>query len=117
MENFKYQGVTETNTNDIHEEIRVFVNKVLKKILGAKRDEITREWRKLHNVELHALYSSPNITRNFKTRRPRWAEYVARMEQSRNTQRILMGKPNGRPRRRWEDNIKTYLNDFLCVCV
>ena len=57
----------------------VFQNKVLRKILGAKLDEITGEWRKLHNAELHALYSSPNIIRNLKSRRLRWAGHVARM--------------------------------------
>ena len=61
--------------------LRVFENKVLRKVFGAKRDEITGEWRKLHNAELHALYSSPGIIRNFKSRRLRWAGHVARMEQ------------------------------------
>ena len=64
--------------------LRVFENKVLRKIFGAKRDEITGEWRKLHKVELHALYSSPNIIRDLKSRRLRWAGHVACMEQSRN---------------------------------
>ena len=91
--------------------LRVFENKLLRKIFGAKKDEITREWRKLHNAELHALYSSPNIDRNLKSRRLRWAGYVASMEQSRNAYRVLVGKPEGkrplgRPRRRWEDNIQ-----------
>ena len=59
----------------------MFENKVLRKIFGAKRDdEITGEWRKLHNVELHALYSSPNIIRNLKSRRLRWAGHIACME-------------------------------------
>ena len=91
--------------------LRVFKNKVLSKIFGAKRNEITGEWSKLHNAELHALYSSPNIIRSLKSRRLRWARHVARMEQSRNAYRVLVGKPEGkrplgRPRRRWEDNIK-----------
>ena len=60
--------------------LRVFENKVLRKTFGAKRDEITGEWRKLHNAELHALYSSPNIIRNLHSRRLRWAGHVARME-------------------------------------
>ena len=67
--------------------LRVFENKVLRKIFGSKRDEIAGEWRKLHNAELHALYSSPNIIRNLKSRRLRWAGYVARMKQSRNAYR------------------------------
>ena len=68
----------------------MFENKVLRKIFGTKRDEITREWRKLHNDELRALYSSPNIIRNLKSRRLRWAGHVARMEQSRNEYRVLV---------------------------
>ena len=97
----------------------VFENKVLRKIFGAKRDEITREWRKLHNANLHALYSSPNIIINFKSRRQRWAGYVARMEKSRNAYSVLVGKHErkrslGRPRRRWEDNIKMDLREVGC---
>ena len=97
----------------------MFENKVLRKIFGAKRDEITREWRKLHNAELHALYSSPNIIRNLKTRRQRWAGHVVRMEQSRNAYIVLVGKPEGkrplgRPRCRWEDNIKVDLMEVCC---
>ena len=83
----------------------MFVNKVLRKIFGAKKGEITGERRNLHNAELHALYSSPNIIRSLKTRLLRWAVRVARMEQSRNAYRVLVGKPEGkrplgRPRRR-----------------
>ena len=86
--------------------LRVFGNKVLRKIFGAKRDETTGEWRKLHNAELHTLYFSPNIIRNLKSRRLRWAGHVARMEQSRSAYIVLVGKPEserplGRPRRRW----------------
>ena len=130
VEKFRYLGVTVTNTNDIHEEIKrkismgnacyyslekilssgllskklkvkthktiilpvvlygcetwLFENKVLRKIFGSKRNEITGEWRKLHNAELHAFYSSPNIVRNLKSRRLRWAGHVARMDQYRN---------------------------------
>ncbi|KAJ4440179.1 hypothetical protein ANN_08317 [Periplaneta americana] len=95
---------------------RVFENKVLRKIFGAKRDEVTGEWRKLHNTELHALYSSPDIIRNIKSRRLRWAGHVARMGESRNAYRVLVGRPEGkrplgRPRRRWEDNIKMDLRE------
>ena len=72
--------------------LRVFENKVLTKIFGAKRDEITGEWRKLHNAELHALYSSSNIIRSLKSRRLRWAGHVARMEQSRIAYRVLVGE-------------------------
>ena len=97
----------------------MFEDKVLRKIFAAKRDEITGERRKLHNAELHALYSSPNIIRNLKTRRLRWAGHVARMGQPRNAYRVLVGKPRGkrplgRPRRRWEDNIKMDLREVGC---
>ncbi|KAJ4435878.1 hypothetical protein ANN_18498 [Periplaneta americana] len=108
----------ETWTLTLREEhrFRVFENKVLRKIFGAKRDEVTGEWRKLHNTELHALYSSPDIIRNIKSRRLRWAGHVARMGESRNAYRVLVGRPEGkrplgRPRRRWEDNIKMDLRE------
>ena len=85
---------------------------------GAKRDEISGESIKMHNAELHALYSSPNIIRNLKSRRLRWAEHVARTEQSRNAYRVLVGKPEGkrplgRPRHRWEDYIKMDLREVV----
>ncbi|KAJ4434039.1 hypothetical protein ANN_16358 [Periplaneta americana] len=103
----------ETWTLTLREEhrLRVFENKVLKKIFGSKRDEVTGEWRKLHNTELRALYSSPDIIMNIKSRRLRWAGHVARIGESRNSYRMLVGRPAGerclgRPRRRWEDNIK-----------
>ena len=71
----------------------MFDNKVLRKIFGVMKYEITGEWRKLHNSELHALYSSPNIIRSLKSRRLRWAGHVVRMEQCRNAYRVLVGKP------------------------
>ncbi|KAJ4448866.1 hypothetical protein ANN_00257, partial [Periplaneta americana] len=88
--------------------LKVFENKVLRKIFGAKRDEVTGEWRKLHNTELHALYSSPDIIKNIKSRRLRWAGHVARMGEYRNAYSVLVGRqegkrPLGRPRRRWEE--------------
>ncbi|KAJ4426744.1 hypothetical protein ANN_26543 [Periplaneta americana] len=108
----------ETWTLTLREEhgFRVFENKVLRKIFGTKRDEVTGEWRKLHNTELHALYSSPDIIRNLKSRRLRWAGHVARMGESRNAYRVLVGRPEGkiplgRPRRRWEDDIKMDLRE------
>jgi hypothetical protein len=76
--------------------LRVFENRVLRRIFGPKRDEVTGEWRKLHNQELHNLYSSPNIIRMIKSRMMRWAEHVACMGEKRNTYRILVGKPEGR---------------------
>jgi hypothetical protein len=81
--------------------LRVFENRVLRRIFGPKRDEVTEEWRKLDNEELHILYSSPNIIRQIKSRRMRWAGHVARMGEERNVYRVLMGKPEGnRPLRR-----------------
>ncbi|KAJ4436661.1 hypothetical protein ANN_16792 [Periplaneta americana] len=108
----------ETWTLTLREEqrLRVFENKILRKIFGAKSDEVTGEWRKLHNTELHALYSSLDIIRTIKSRRLRWAGHVARMGESRNAYRVLVGRPEGkralgRPRRRWEDNIKMDLRE------
>jgi hypothetical protein len=69
----------------------VFENRVLRRIFGPRRDEVTGEWRKLHNEELHNLYSSPDITRMIKSRRMRWAGNVARMGETRNAYRILVG--------------------------
>ena len=94
-------------------------NKVIRKKFGAKKDEITGQSKKLHNAELHVLYSSPNIIRSLKSRRLRWAEHVTRMEQSRNACRVLVGKPGekrslGRPRRRWEDIIEMDLREVGC---
>jgi hypothetical protein len=79
--------------------LRVFENRVLRRIFGPKRDEVTGGWRKLHNEELHNLYSSPSITRMFKSRRMRWAGRVARMEK--NACRISVENPEGK--RQWED--------------
>jgi len=86
--------------------LRVFENGVLSRVFGPKRDEVTGEWRKLHTEELSDLYSLPNIVRVVKSRRMRWAGHVARMGQGIGVYRVLVGKPEGRPRRRWEDNIK-----------
>jgi hypothetical protein len=92
----------------------VFENRVLRRILGPKRDKVMGDQRKLHNEELHNLYSSSNIIRMIKSRRMRGAGYVARMGAKRNACRILVGKPEakrplGRPRHRWVDIIKVYL--------
>jgi hypothetical protein len=86
------------------------------RVFGPKRDEVTGEWIKLHNEELIDLYSLPNIVRVVKSRRMRWAGHVAHMRQDRGVYRVLVGKPEGkrpigRPRHRWEDNIKTDLQE------
>jgi hypothetical protein len=99
----------------------VFENRVLRRIFGPKRDEVMGEWRKLHNEERHILYFSPNIIRQIKSRRMRWAGYVARMEEDRNAYRVLMGNPEGkrplgRPRRRWEDGIRMDLREIGWGC-
>jgi hypothetical protein len=84
---------------------------VLRRILGQKRDGVAGGWRKLHNEELHSLYSFPSIMKIIKSRRMRWAGHVALMGEKRNVYRLLVGKPEGkrplgRPRCRWIDNIK-----------
>ena len=98
--------------------LRVFENRVLRRIrvFGPKMDEVTVEWRKLHNEELCDLYCSPNIIGVIKLRRMRWAGHVACMGESRAVYRVLVGKPEGtrpvgRPRHRWEDNIKGDLKE------
>jgi hypothetical protein len=89
----------------------VFENRELRRVCGPKRDEVTGEWRRLHNEALNDLYSSPNIIRVIKSRRMRWAGHVVRMREQRGAHGILLGSPEGRqslgrPRRRWVDNIK-----------
>jgi len=96
--------------------LRVFENRVLRRVFGPKRDAVTGEWRKLHNEELSDLYSLPNIVRVVKSRRMRWAGHVAPMG-GRGVHRVLVGKPEGkrplgRPRRRWEDNINPLAPEF-----
>jgi len=96
--------------------LRVFENRVLRRVFGPKRDEVIREWRKLHNEELRNLYSLPNIVRVVKSRRMRWAGHVAHMGEGRGVHRVLVQKPEGkrplgRPRRRWEDNIRMDLRE------
>jgi len=99
--------------------LRVFENRVLRRIFGPKRDEVRGEWRKLHNEELNDLYCSSNIVRVIKSRRMRWAGHVARMREGRGAYRVLVGKPRGkrplgRNRLRWEDNIKRDLEEGGC---
>ena len=99
--------------------LRVFENMVLRRIFGTRRDEVTGEWRRLHNEELNGLYSSPNIVRVIKSIRMRWAGHVARMGEERGAYKVLVGKPEGkrplgRPRRRWVDNIRMDLQEVCC---
>ena len=99
----------------------MFENIVLSRVFGPKKDEVTGEWRKLHNEMLSDLYSLPNIVRVLKSRIMGWAGHVARMEEGRGVYRVLMGKPEGkrplrRPRHRWEDNIKMDLQEVGGGC-
>jgi hypothetical protein len=98
--------------------LRVFENMVLR-IFGPRRDEVTGEWRRLHNEELNDLYCSPNIVRVIKSRRMRWAGHVAGMGEERGVYKLLVGKPVGRrplgrPRGRWVDNIRVDLQEVGC---
>ena len=99
--------------------LRVFENKVLRRIFGPRRDEVMGEWRRLHNEELNDLYCSPNIVRVIKSRRMRWAGHVARMGEEKGVHRVLVGKPEGKrplgsPTHRWVDNIMMYLQEVGC---
>ena len=96
----------------------MFENRVLRRIFGPKRDEVTREWRKLHNEELNDLYS-PNIIWVIKLRRMRWVGHVVCMEERIGVYRVLVRKPEGkrqlgRPKIRWKDNIKMDLQEVGC---
>jgi hypothetical protein len=94
--------------------LRVFDNKVLRRIFGLKRDEVTGGWRKLHNEELRVFYSSPGIIKIIESRRMRWTGHVARIGGKRNAYRLLVGKrPLGRPRRGWVDG---FFGDRLGRC-
>jgi len=99
--------------------LRAFENMVLWRIFGPRRDEVTGEWRRLHNDELNDSYSSPNIVRVIKSRRMRWVGHVVLMGEERGVYRFLVGKPKGRrplgrPRRRWVDNIRMDLQEVGC---
>jgi transcription termination factor 2 len=94
----------------------VFEIRVLRRVFEPKRDEVTGEWRNLHNEELRDLYSLPSIVEVVKSRRMRWAGHVARMGEGRGVHRVLVGEPEGnrplgRPRRRWKDDIKLDLQE------
>ena len=113
----------ETLSLTVREEhrLRMFENRALRRIFGPKRDGVTGQWRKLHNEELNDLYCSPNVVRVIKSRRMRWTGHVARMEEGRSVHKVLVGKPEGkrplgRPRRRWDDNIKIDLQEVGKGC-
>jgi hypothetical protein len=128
---FKYLRTTPTDQNRIHEEIksrlnlgnasyhrlRLLVNRVLRRVFGPKTDEVTGEWRKLYNEDLHNLYSSTDIIRQVKSWRMRWAGHVARTGEERKLYKLLVGKPEGkrpmgRSRRRWENGIRMDLREI-----
>ena len=97
----------------------MFENRVLRRIFGPKRGEVTGEWRKLHNEQLNDLYSSPNIVRVLKSRRMRWVGLVKCMGERRSVYRVFVGKPEGkrplgRPWCRWEGNIKMDFQEVGC---
>ena len=94
--------------------VTVFKNKVLRRIFGPRRDEVTGEWRILHNEELNDLYSSPNIVRVIKLRRMRWAGHVAGMSEKRGVRKPEGKRLLGRTRRRWVDNIRMDLQEVGC---
>jgi hypothetical protein len=102
---------------DTMERLRVFEKRILRRIFGPKRDDVTVEWRKFRNEELHNLYSYPIIIRQIKSRRMRWAGHVARMGEDRKVYKVLVGKPEGkRPLGRrwckWEDGIRMELREI-----
>jgi hypothetical protein len=110
----------ETRSLTLREEhrLRVFENRFLRGIFGPKRDDVMGEWRKLHNEEYHNLYLSPDIIRQVKSRRMRWAGHVACMGEERKVYKDLVGNPKGkrplgRPRRRWEDGIRMDLKEIV----
>ena len=97
----------------------MFENMVLRRIFGPRREEVTGEWRRLHNEELNGWYCSPNTVRVLKSRRMRWAGHVARMDEDRGVYRLLVWKPErrrplGKPRLRYVDNIRMDLQEVGC---
>jgi hypothetical protein len=101
--------------------LRMFENRLLKRVFGPKRDEVTGEWSKIHNEELNDLYSLPNIVRVVKSRRMRWVGHVAHTGEERGVHRVLVGKPEGkrplgRTRHGWEGNIKMNLQEVGLDC-
>jgi hypothetical protein len=95
--------------------LRVFENRVLRRIFMPKTDQVKREWRRLHNEKLNNLYSSPNIVRVIKSRRLSWTGHVARTGERRGVYRVFGGEIRGGPRRRWEDSINMDVQEIVCV--
>jgi len=93
---FCHKKEREKCVNNIFALVYFIIYMVLRRIFGPRRDEVTGEWRRLHNEELNDPYSSPNIVRVIKSRRMRWAGHVARMGEERGAYRVLVGKPEGR---------------------
>jgi hypothetical protein len=96
--------------------LKVFENRMLRNIFGPYRDEVRREWRRVHNEEFYALYASPNIIGVIKSRKKTWAGHVARLWYKRGSYRVLVGRPDskrplGKRKRRWDDIIKLDLQD------
>ena len=115
---FLYGCETWSLTSREEGRLKVFENRMPRTFVP-KRDEVTGEWRKLHNEELNDLFCSPGIIRVIKLRRIRWAGHVACIGERRGVYKVLVGKPEGkrplgRPRRRWEDNIKMNLQEVGC---
>ena len=115
-----FVGISSNGMVRVKITLRVFENRVLRRIFGVKRDGVTGEWGKLQNEEFNYLHCSPSIVRLIKSRRMRWAGHVARMGEGRGVHKVLVGKPEGkrplgRPRRRWENNIKMDLQEVGCV--
>jgi hypothetical protein len=113
---FVFFSIFGTLTLREEQKLRIFENRVLRRIFGPKKEE-DGSWRKLHNDELHSLYSPPNIFNVIQSRRMRWAAHVARMGEGRGAYRVLVGRsegktPVGRPRSRWEDNVKMDLREI-----
>jgi hypothetical protein len=116
---FLYECETCSLTLRQESRLRVFENRVLRRIFGPKRDEVTGDWRKLHNEEFIDLYSSPNIIRVIKSRRMRWAENLGLMGELKDAYMVLVGKckgrrPPGKPGRRWEQSIKMDHQEVGC---
>jgi hypothetical protein len=110
-----FHNASQSKLRDEHR-LRVFENRALRRMFGPKRGELKGEWSKFHNEELHNLYSSPNIIRQIKSRRMRWAGHVARMGEERNVYRVLVGKREGkrpcdRPKRKC-DGIRMSLREI-----